>query len=196
LWQAAHPKSGPDAWFATPTEAQKKRVGESWTTPSDPLLPFRHPEGQFWTSDRSYSTEAFGYTYPGMGSDPEKVQKDFKDLYSWARRLVNSSSNAAKPPASMEPLNLDESPIFDGIKDYTPLKKPSVALATFSAQTVMSLPELETVSFSLTTEAQPEAFAAKAEAVEIQAPISTAPDVKIPEEKVSREWFIDDVVQR
>jgi hypothetical protein len=131
-----------------------------------------------------------------MGSDPEKVQKDFKDLYSWARRLVNSSSNAAKPPASMEPLNLDESPIFDGIKDYTPLKKPSVALATFSAQTVMSLPELETVSFSLTTEAQPEAFAAKAEAVEIQAPISTAPDVKIPEEKVSREWFIDDVVQR
>ncbi|KAF2731878.1 Di-copper centre-containing protein [Polyplosphaeria fusca] len=210
IWQGAHPTDplNPTGkrWFATPGEAQSRNLDDTWTTATTPLLPFRHPDQtktKYWNSNLSYKTSNFGYRYPDLLSsdspDPTAVQKRFKDTYQWARRLVNSPNNKAAPPKEMEPLNLDDSKFFRGIDDFTPLNKPKpVALQpTFSLMSLSEVPALKATSFSLAPEAQPEAFAAKVEALpSVQAPISTAPEVSITEEHVSREWYIDDVVQR
>lgn len=53
--------------------------------------------------------------------------------------------------------------------------------------------------FALLAPSQPETFAVKAEAVpqaEAAPAVSTDPKAEIHEDKVSREWYIDDVVQR
>ena len=98
----------------------------------------------------------------------------------------------------MEPLLLDNSPVFKGIADYKPLNKPktSASVPKPFANMASNAANVQPMTFSLAAEARPEASAVMTEAVEIQVPISTAPEAHIAEETVSREWWIDDVIQR
>jgi hypothetical protein len=98
----------------------------------------------------------------------------------------------------MQPLPLDDAPVFRGIADYKPLNKPKTSASAPKPVALMAsnAAKVQSTTFSLAAEARPEAFAVTTEAVNIQVPLSTAPEAHITEDKVSREWWIDDVIQR
>jgi tyrosinase len=187
IWQAAHPGE----WFASPTSADPAK-------PDDPLLPFVRPDGptEYWTSNQSVDTETFGYTYPdidGIKSDPKAVQKRFKDLYSWARRLTNKADPNVKPPPEMEPIDLSALYFFEGVQGFKPLDKPTT---TFSAVAAMAA-NVAQAPLNAVAASAPLDFAVKSKAVPDVVPAFVSkPEVEIVEDKVSREWYIDDVVQR
>lgn len=69
------------------------------------LLPFRHPNGGFWTPNSARSTETFGYVYPetmsqGSGDESEEARKGNKPLSRQQRvrasiaQLYGSSARA------------------------------------------------------------------------------------------------------
>ena len=95
----------------------------------------------------------------------------------------------------MEPLNLDKSPFFQGIPGFKPLKTPKPP-KTSVPNAVKKIAQTVPV-FNFLASVPPEAFATTVDPLaEVPTPISTAPEVSFDEENVSREWYIDDVVQR
>ena len=72
----------------------------------------------------------------------------------------------------------------------------TASTSLFFATTANNVADPEPPIFSLAAEARLEAFAVMTEAAEIPAPILTAPGINIAEERASREWRIDDVIQR
>ena len=95
----------------------------------------------------------------------------------------------------MEPLNLNESPFFQGIQGFKPVKKstqPTSSVPNASKKLAESVP-----IFNLLASVPSDAFAVPVDPLsEVPAPISTDPKVNFDEDNVSREWYIDDVVQR
>ncbi|KAH7073183.1 common central domain of tyrosinase-domain-containing protein [Paraphoma chrysanthemicola] len=211
IWQGVNPQdpNKPENWFQRSSNPR----ATDYVPPNADLLPFRQPGGGYWNSNEVVKPETLGYTYNDIdGKSPQQVLEDYKNRYSWSRRLTVQNKTEVlegrRPPAeaNLEPLSLDDSPFFqkpDGKgfhAGYKPLNvaapitfpKPSTRKGFAASQAG----ELQASIFSLAPEAQPEDFALKVEAVaEVQPTVSSAPEVKVPEEKVSREWYVDDQVQ-
>jgi hypothetical protein len=183
VWQAAH-DGQPNNWFNG--DANKKLAGDNLC----PFLTEKPPksDGPYvcWTSNKSQHTQKFGYTYPEIeGKETghaKEVQQIWYNKYSWARRLTTQNKGEVlhTPPDDLEPLNLDDSEFFKDIPEFRKLgPKPPLQLPK------PSTPSIESLAISL-----PEAHLQKA-----MAAISTSA-ANIVEEKSSKEWYVDTVVER
>lgn len=93
----------------------------------------------------------------------------------------------------MEPIDLSPFYFFDGIADFKPLSKLPSKLPQIG-QMISNLPQ---VSFNSASVDARKELAVKAEAIPETAGIFVSkPEVKIVEDKVFREWYVDDAVQR
>ena len=201
IWQAVHPNS----WMSN-DQAN--------------LLPFRtakSPE-KFWNSHGSKSTQDFGYTYPDLVGNATQVETAFKNHYSWSVRTA-SHPTIGTPPADMTPLDLSQAQVFQytqaaGVSDRAinlmaaaapaGLQKPlmlaqkAVSSTTTAAKEVVGAPMKEASKKKGPHDADQRKKLAKERTFknlgDAQKSIIAAPDVQ--ESTVSREWFVDDVVER
>ena len=135
---------------------------------NSPLLPFRNAAGKnYWNSNRSQKTEDFGYTYPEIRSTKEATWETFNNMYVWSIELLQAQ-NSAIPPPDMRPYDVRTSQFFnfDG-------------KATSSSLLSQELPTLKDPVLQGRVEA-------------LQKAVPMDPSAK----GYSREWFIDDRVQR
>ena len=191
VWQAAHP----NAWFTSDQTNQ---------------LPFRtskSPE-QFWTARGSRTTDAFGYTYPDLAGGAGQVKSTFRNHYSWSVRTA-AQPKFGEPPADMAPLDISKAQVFQ----FTTGSTVASAFHTLLAAPIKQVPELVESAKAIVskeTAAKPskesehknpahEKGDAKDKAFRIagsndQIPITALSAVK--ESEVSREWFVDNIVER
>ncbi|KAM5523936.1 Tyrosinase 5 [Fusarium oxysporum f. sp. phaseoli] len=118
VWQAAN---GQEHWFnELKDDEEKAKAGL-------PLYPFRKwpltedKAERYWTPDRAWKTQAFGYVYPETVGEKarDQVRDEFARKYGWSRRLdVNQDFGA--PPADMLPLDLSKAQVFDYQSDDSP----------------------------------------------------------------------------
>lgn len=160
-------------------------------------------------------TQSFGYTYPDIVGDPNKVRQAFVNHYSWAQRTA-SHPDVTSPPADMQPFDLTKAPVFQ----YT--SAPAFSGILPSPQAFMQA-AAETVKAPVTFAKQVASSAAAAKAVSNGEPShrhsqasgsqqqiaadhalsdmkdahkAVGPTESVDESKVSREWYVDDVVER
>ena len=138
------------------------------------LLPFRKPQNgnskhKCWTSNDAASTLAFGYTYEELsdGKIGADAWKIINDLYQWSVPLTDAG-RFGPIPAKMKPLDLSKSEFFQ-----TPVEAPKIHGALLSHIEPITTQHVQKVL-------QPER----------QIATSTS------EPEFSREWYIDDEVQR
>lgn len=166
----------------------------------------------FWTSNDSKSTLNFGYTYADIAGletgNAQAVQKLWADRYDWARRLtpLEDSNDWDGAPADLEPMDLSNTQFYKGIAEFKPLNPrpatvnlPEAVSSAAKPADVASAPE-SSLFTSLAVASVPELPKATAQKATSKLPtapkFSTAPSVDIHEKKVSREWYIDNVVQK
>lgn len=135
------------------------------------LLPFRKPNKEnngkiCWNSNDCLSTEQFGYIYAELSAGKD-VKKHVNDLYQWSIPLTDAGK-FGPIPREMEPLDLSKSEFFK-----TPGQAPNVNSALLSSIQPVALQQVQAVL-------QPER----------QIVTSTS------EPEFSREWYIDDEVER
>ena len=135
------------------------------------LLPFRIPNKKndikkCWKSNDCATTEVFGYTYEELKSGGD-VWKRINDLYQWSVPLTDAGK-LGTIPAEMQPLDLSQSEFFQ-----TPAKTPVVKSALLSS-------------------IQPTSFQQVQAMLQPERPI----DTPTSEPEFSREWYIDDEVER
>lgn len=99
VWQAVHDDNTPGNWFPNPSQAE------------GPLYPARKQQGDndanFWNSNESKHTDAFGYTYPETVGTPEEVFAKFKATYEWWIPLYTCLTSVVAPP-EMVPIDILE----------------------------------------------------------------------------------------
>ena len=165
-----------DRFFAVWQAVHDKNDPESWFSDSamaeSDLLPFRTKAGKhYWNSNDSRSTQDFGYTYPEIQSTSEATWDVFSKMYEWSVPLQKPKRDIKAPPG-MEPIDVSKSQFFrfDG-------EDPATT-------------GVGTLSESISIAKQP----ALQKPVElVQKAIYEDP---VPSKGYSREWFIDDRVQR
>jgi len=81
----------------------------------------------------------------------------------------------------MEPLDLSKSQFFEGITEFKPLDPAGIKPAPLVERSLA--PQMEVLSL-------------ESSKVDTTPDFSTKPSAQINEEKVSREWYVDDVVKR
>lgn len=142
----------------------------------------------------SYDTKTFGYTYPDLErieSDKEAVKDRFQNKYSWDRRLTPFQAIQA-PADDMQPLDLKDCQVFKypaGSKWATEFK-PLMKQDTQPAKTFKRLVSIKEEKASNFDESAPSAPPES----DAPAPIVIGPG-EIDESKVSREWYVDEVVE-
>ncbi|KYK58078.1 tyrosinase precursor [Drechmeria coniospora] len=131
MWQILNPSTwiSPMAAGETTFTSLKGTLQSS----STPLTPFySSPDGTFWDSDMSRTTEAFGYTYadtdPSLGSDDAIRQSLIQKINQWygASSPAAQLARARRPAVQSHPLRHT----FDGDARDTvlaPDAKPSAA---------------------------------------------------------------------
>ena len=135
------------------------------------LLPFRNAAGKsYWNSNLSKETEDFGYTYPEIKDTKDATRETFKNMYQWSVPLLESDIGAI-PPDDMLPYNVRKSQFFN-FKGEEQVKASPPLLS-------------EVVDFS-----KEPLLLERVEA--LQNPVPSNP----PTKDYSREWYIDDKVQR
>ncbi|PVF98760.1 Di-copper centre-containing protein [Serendipita vermifera] len=145
LWQALHPEI-------------RKENAMNPTDANVPLKPFRHPQGQFWTSAQSWDTRAFNYTYPELAQwgqlTPEAKATSLRDhvitVYGrnapfaairpelFADRQAQPKPASAQPAAA-KPASKPAQPAAAAQAAVAAIKAPLVA-AQQSVQAVVSAP--------------------------------------------------------
>jgi hypothetical protein len=101
-------------------EEEKAKAGSN-------LYPFRKwpltedKAERYWTPDRAWDTQAFGYAYPETagGKAGDQVRNEFARKYGWSRRL-DVNQDFGPPPADMLPLDLSKAQVFDYQSDDSP----------------------------------------------------------------------------
>jgi hypothetical protein len=184
------------------------------------LLPFRtvkSPE-KFWSSRGSKSTQDFGYTYPDLVGNASQVETAFKNHYSWSVRTA-SHPTIGTPPADMTPLDLSQAQVFQytqaaAVSDRAinlmaaaapaGLQQPVVMAQKAVSSTAAAAKEVGGATAKETSKNKGPADPAQKKKLakertfknlgDGQKSITAAPDVQ--ESTVSREWFVDDVVER
>lgn len=142
----------------------------------------------------SRDTKRFGYTYPDLErieNDKEAVKDRFQKKYGWDRRLTPFQVIQG-PADDMQPLELKDCQVFkypagsQWAKEFKPLVKQDAEPAkTFSR--LVSIKEEKASHFDESApSAPPESDA--------PAPIVIGSG-EIDESKVSREWYVDEVVE-
>lgn len=177
VWQASHDEY-PGDWFN----------GEHKSLAAENLLPFltsplagKNPV--CWTSDQSRYTRDFGYTYPEIAGiekgHAKKVQELWSNMYSWARRLKVQELGETwpSPPSKLKPLDLSGSQFFQGIPGFIPLR-PSPSLKHLAPTADLS------------------ALAVSRSNLKTAPAFSSDPSADINEGKVSREWYVDMMVEK
>ena len=137
-------------------------------------MPFRmqnqnNDKSVCWTSNKAASTTAFGYTYEEVqpGGSNRDVWQRINDEYQWSVPLTAAGKLGPIPP-KMKPFDLSGSDFFK-----THSQEPIAETALLSSIAPASLQHVQTVM--------------KAERA-ITTPIA--------EPDYSREWYIDDEVER
>jgi hypothetical protein len=161
-------------------------------------MPFRrypqNSEKRYWDSNLSKDTKTFGYIYPdleGVESDKEAVKDRFQKKYGWDRRL-SPFQEPKGPSDDMQPLDLKDCQVFkypegsEWAKEFTPLVKKDTEPAKAFARLV-SIKEEKASHFE-------ESAPSKPPESDAPAPIVIGPG-EIDESKVSREWYVDEVVE-
>ncbi|MCJ1396693.1 hypothetical protein MMC18_009585 [Xylographa bjoerkii] len=188
-WLAIWQKMNPNSWFSD--DKQNK----------EPLKPFRNTkkspvekETDYWTSLDCEKTEDFGYTYPDIKDEPNapEMLARFKKRYEWSRRL-RPDDKFGKPPLDMEPLDLSAAPVFDYPKDTPEAAAFNDISKTFRKPTEKLNIETPNITLPIQQQAVSSAMASQPEYQNIAATLEPS---KIDESRVSREWFVDDVVER
>lgn len=203
IWQAIHPSS----WMSN-DQAN--------------LLPFRTSKNpaKFWSSRASKSTQDFGYTYADLVGNSIQVENAFKNHYSWSVRTA-SQPKFGIPPADMTPLDLSKAPVFQftqsaavtdhavnlmaaaapaGAQQPLAMAQRVVSSTIAAAKEVVDGATKETMAQKKNVPEDPaqRKKIAKERAFknlgDAQKSITAASDVQ--ESTISREWFVDDVVER
>ncbi|KAH6664723.1 hypothetical protein B0J14DRAFT_706472 [Halenospora varia] len=207
IWQAVHPNS----WFApgSPDEV------------SD-LLPFRSKKVQnkseYWNSRASKDCKSFGYTYPDVEgfTSSDQVKAAFREKYVWSRRTVNQPFG--DPPANMKPLNLSHAQVFQYQAAQSLPTSSNVALnvqsvvaapmqklfnSVASQPVEMTAAAVSEVAGNVVTSKSAENGAAKnptptggEESNSQPTSITTSATNNTEGLLTSREWYIDDTVER
>ena len=135
------------------------------------LLPFRTEagDGTFWNSNQSAVTDDFGYTYPEIKSTGQETWAAVGHMYRWSVPLRKSHDTNPAPP-EIEPISVDDSYFFQ-----------------FHVETEQAVAPL--LSETKGVAQQHSLFKRTALLKEIESgPQATA--------GYSREWFVDDTIQR
>ena len=194
IWQAVHPNS----WMSN-DQAN--------------LLPFRTSKNpdKFWNSQGSKGTQQFGYTYQDLVGSASQVENAFNTHYAWSVRTATHPT-IGTPPADMTPLDVSHAQVFQYTSATTTDRAINfMAAAPALAQQPLKMAEKVAVSApaaakefvpALKKEApHPPADKHKAAKERAFKNLDGAKDsIKAPstvmEAKVSRDWFVDDVVER
>ncbi|KAI9663307.1 MAG: hypothetical protein M1831_002591 [Alyxoria varia] len=183
LWQATH-KGKQGEWFSDPTEAEK------------PLLPFRiqnqaNDKTRCWKSNESKSTDDFGYTYDEVKAGGN-VLDTIRKLYEWSVPLANAGKWGEIPAELKKALDLKGSEFFE-----KPKQPSGGTSARVASDPPAALQKLEAF-------VQPQQQGGFAPAQEQQGDFAQSgfvpPQQQVlshtAEEDFSREWYIDDKVER
>lgn len=196
----------PNDWFTADEKATEKAD----------LLPFRvakDASGQtFWNSTTSRYLEAFGYTYPDIVGSAEQVRAKFKEHYEWSVRTVRKPYG--QPPADMLPLDLSKAQVYQyGVVHSTThnlnnglLHAQQAVLATVQSTketagktAKISATEVQKAGKSgsdLTSSTQNPSSREGTAFQNLPAEAPEAAPQHVDESKTSREWFVDNIVQR
>ncbi|KAK7753914.1 hypothetical protein SLS62_004012 [Diatrype stigma] len=163
IWQAVHDNT-PGNWFSESSKAE------------GPLYPARKQPGNtdadFWNSNDSRNTIAFGYTYPETAGTPEQVLAKFNAMYEWSIPL-NTNLTSVVAPKEMEPIDVLKTQFFQFEGEAGP---EAAILSEITA--LGTVPELEN----------------RVQAMALSPPGQA--QTVVPDKEFSREWFIDDKIQR
>jgi len=194
FWQAANP----DSWFPKP------RPGAKIAENQKDLLPFYKSKtasgtGQFWNSDDSRYTKAFGYVYDDFAkiSKPGKegMKAYLRQNYEWGTRIPRSP-NFDPIPERMKPLPVEERFFFQ--------KKPAPAHRMAAAIPPLHAPILAQTAAAgqkvLATATETVSSAAGAAVASVQAVAGGGPQAAAAPPKIDadfdREWYVDSRVKR
>lgn len=212
IWQAAHPTRWFEGQFLEVVNGQRRR-SQIGPLAKEDAVPFVHPSGAYWNGNTSQKTQDFGYVYREAVGTPQEVQDRFAKLYSWSVRSKTESGDYEPPPPEMEPLNVNTAQVFQ----YTAASVPNTLMsmaAVEAPQVVMqamettakvasdvvgsSAPKAEPSPANVDptpaapgTRADGAAFTNFEPAAETEAPAKS-----IDESKYSRDWYVDNVVER
>jgi tyrosinase len=221
VWQAAH-DGRPDNWFTQDkTLPEEPLLPFIRSKVTDPARPYCWTSN----ASKSTRTFGYTYPEIGgiETGNVVEVQKRWKNKYDWARRLspLDGITTSNGPPPTFEPLDLSKSQFFNGpqgvIPGFKPLSpkqsintvEPPRLLSRIVATTLQladkATPHVEAstnpaapaASSSHTFVANtPQAIIDSAKKLNSSPKFSTNPLAKIPEETVSREWYIDNIVKK
>ncbi|KAL9070477.1 MAG: hypothetical protein Q9157_005808 [Trypethelium eluteriae] len=198
IWQAAHP----DKWF---DGQYQELVNRRWT-PTD-IAPLAE----------EVATDDFGYVYKDAIGSPQEVRAKFASLYSWAVRSRTGTGKYGPPPPDMVPNAnaVNSAQVFQ----YTAVNK----VTNFASSAAFEAPQTVINFLQTTTSAASEkagiSSSEKAEETNGDAAASTNPvapeannsDISftnllqnqvaaapntVDESRYSRDWYVDNVVER
>ena len=148
--------------------------------------------------------QSFGVTYPDLTPtvSNENVLAEFRKKYEWSIPLLNAG-RIGQIPDSMKPLDLSTSEFFGSTAQQSPQfgilsaaqvslmqHEPAIHLVAAPEAKALAAPEDKAV-------ATPEAKSASAlEAKSVTVPEAENEPSKEPDEEYSREWFLQDEVER
>ena len=161
-------------WQAVHNENDPQSWFKSLDKAEEPLLPFRNMAGKhYWNSNASRHTQDFGYTYPEIQGTREATRDTFRKMYEWSVPLLKSSHNVQAPP-EMEPFDtvINNSQFFRFEDEGQAAAGPATPTESISIAKQPVLPK----------------------AVEL--PQKVVHEDPVQAKGYSREWSIDDRVQR
>lgn len=137
-------------------------------------MPFLKTKGKeltnCWNSEQSRDCDPFGYTYPEISGKARDVLDRFMEMYEWSVPL-NSSGDFGEIPDDMRPADLRDSEFF-------------------------KVPALSTETTNLLLSSMQASVPMKVAAIMQSKQSASIRSATEKEPEFSREWYIDDEVER